>query len=121
MPGGYQREMRLAEGEFTHRKMSTPGSQEPLPEETNRSAVTALVLGLCFFVPPAGLFALMFGVIGLGQIRDSKEREDQPDQKGKGLAIAGIVLGAIFQLVWFALIIGLMAFGARSLDSILGR
>lgn len=89
--------------------------------ETNRSAVAALVLGLCFFVPPAGLFALMFGVIAVGQIREAKGRDDRPDQKGRGMAIAGIVLGAIFQLAWFIFIIGLLAFGASNLDAILGR
>lgn len=124
MPGGTPvASYQPAQGAFSPvlpGQAKVPGDDDK-ESETNRSAVAALVLGLCFFVPPAGIVALMFGVIALGQIRDAKEREDKTVQKGKGMAIAGMTLGALFQLAWFVLIIGLLAFGANNLDSILGR
>ena len=106
---GYQ----VAQGAYTPERAGfrAPGSEEDAEpeEETSRSAVASLVLGLCFFVPPAGLFAIMFGVIALAQIKESKGREDQPDLKGRGLAIAGIVLGGVFQMAWFIAIIMALA------------
>jgi hypothetical protein len=57
-------------------------------------AVASLVLGivgvlLCFLILPSAL-AVIFGAIGLSQIRHAPERFT-----GRGLAIAGLVLGII--------------------------
>lgn len=61
------------------------------------------MLGVCFCFGITGILAVVFGNIALGQIDRS-----QGAQKGRGLAIAGIVLGwfgiallAIPALAWF--------------------
>ena len=105
------RTVQAAQGAYTafQERLGAPGEEGELEEETSRSAIASLVLGLAFFVPPAGIVALMFGLIALGQIKESKQRPDKPDLKGKGLAIAGIVLGGIFQAAWFILVIMALA------------
>lgn len=110
MPGvAPVRQVQASQGSFTpyQERIAEPG--QDLESETSRSAIAALVLGLAFFVPPAGIVAIMFGLIGLGQIKESKTRDDKPDLKGKGMAITGIVLGAIFQAAWFILVIMALA------------
>ncbi|MGV8876896.1 MAG: DUF4190 domain-containing protein [Rhodoglobus sp.] len=59
-------------------------------------SITSLILGLCsilfgftFLVP---LGALIFGIIGIRR-----------EPAGRGMAIAGIVIGALFMLFWLAL------------------
>jgi hypothetical protein len=65
-------------------------------------AVASLVLGLVFCFGFTGILAVIFGNLALGKIDASGGTE-----KGRGLAIAGIVLGwigiallAIPALVW---------------------
>ncbi len=72
--------------------------QEPVPqshpeEKTNVLAILSLIFAFLF--PPLGL---IFGIIALVQI--SKD----PFQKGKGLAIAGIIISILGGLVLFFLI-----------------
>jgi hypothetical protein len=55
-------------------------------------SIASLVLGLvgvplCFLLVPSVL-AVVFGLVGLNQIKAD------PTQKGRGLAIAGLILGA---------------------------
>lgn len=56
-------------------------------------SIASLVLGIagiplcCFFVP--SILAVVFGAIGLNQIKAN------PAQRGRGMAIAGIVLGSV--------------------------
>jgi hypothetical protein len=78
----------------------TPGYQSGYqgpPARSNGMAITSLVCGvaqflLWFFILIPGFIAavaaLIFGVVGLGQIR-------QRGEGGRGLAIAGIVLGIL--------------------------
>lgn len=77
--------------------------------------MASLVLGilsvpLCFLFVPA-LLAVIFGIIGLSQIKGS------PGQAGRGQAIAGIILGGI-SLVFIVVL--LIAAGSASfeLDSV---
>lgn len=68
------------------------GFQDVASTKTNGLAVAALVLGiigipLMMMVLP-GLLALIFGIVGVQQTSSR-------GQAGKGMAIAGIVLGAI--------------------------
>ena len=118
-----QREYQAYQGAWTADDGNKlPGTTpEEVEVETNRAAITSLVLGLSIVVPPAGLFAIMFGIIGLTQIKDSKERDDMPEQKGRGLAVAGIATGALFQLVWFIFIIMALAGLTNVVDGVLGR
>ncbi len=69
---------------------------------TNGFAVASLVLGVLFCLVVTGILAVIFGNVALGRIEASNGTE-----KGRGLAIAGIVLGwigisllAIAALVW---------------------
>jgi hypothetical protein len=66
----------------------------PPPARTNGFAIASLVLALvavipCFwFLPAPQLLAVIFGHVGLGQIRRSAGLST-----GRGLAIAGLIIG----------------------------
>jgi hypothetical protein len=81
------------------------GGPTPQPSRTNGMSIASLVLGLvgiplCFLFIPSVL-AIAFGFVGLSQIKND------PTQKGRGLAIAGVILGAVM----LALIALAFAFG----------
>jgi len=59
-----------------------------VPAETSGKAILSLVCGLLFFIPLAFVAAIVFGHLGLSEIRKSAGR-----LKGEGMAIAGLVLG----------------------------
>ncbi len=69
-----------------------PGSAWQTPpaqyQRTNGMAVASLVLGVLFCFGVTAILAVIFGNIALGKIADSGGAE-----KGRGLAIAGVVLG----------------------------
>ena len=54
----------------------------------NGLAIASLVLGILWLFGFGSLLALIFGLVALGQI-------NKTGQEGKGLAIAGSILGAI--------------------------
>lgn len=89
------------------------GGGPPRPSKTNGMSVASLVLGLvglplCFLFVPS-LLAIIFGVVGLNQIKAD------PNQSGRGLAIAGIILGAVMLvLVVLALAFGQTEFNFES-------
>jgi hypothetical protein len=66
--------------------------QEPLPpgvqKTTNGLAIASMVLGIVWVYWIGSILALIFGYIAKGQINESAGR-----QGGRGMAIAGIVLG----------------------------
>ncbi len=73
--------------------------------KTSGMAITSLVLGLCslllfwtFIIP---ILSIVFGFIGLNDIKQNKNLQ------GKGMAIAGIVLG----FIWFALLLLIILLG----------
>jgi hypothetical protein len=75
---------------------ATPAVEQPKPQKTNTLSVIGLISS--FFIPPLGL---ILSIIGVSQA--SKRNE-----KGKGLAIAGIIisiLNGIFQIVFLLIII----------------
>jgi hypothetical protein len=83
----------------------------PSQGQTNGLAIASLVLGLCcwcFFVP--GILAVIFGNVALGRIAMSEGRE-----KGRGMAIWGIVLGWISIAVLAGLAIAWLAYGLSNL------
>ncbi|MDX2703355.1 DUF4190 domain-containing protein [Streptomyces sp. PA03-6a] len=63
----------------------TPVPSQPSRPSLNKLAVVALVFGLLVFVPVVGM---VVGAIALTQIKDTRER-------GKGLAVTGLVLSAL--------------------------
>ena len=72
--------------------LTTPaGGTFPGEAETSLKAVISLVCGLLFFVPLAFIAAIVFGHLGLSEIRRSAGR-----LKGEGIAIAGLVLGYLW-------------------------
>ena len=73
-------------------------------KKTSGIAVASLVCGCLFLVPVLGvvcsLAALILGIIALVKLSKAKD-----EMKGKGLAIAGTVLGSIGLIVFIAFMI----------------
>lgn len=73
------------------------------PTGTIGLAIAALCCGLAAFIPIVGVIAIVLGVIALNQLRGTF-------QGGRGLAIAGIVLGTLGTLFWAGmLVLGVIA------------
>lgn len=72
----------------------------PPPSDTNGLAITAFVLGLLGIVGISAILGIVLGIVALRRIRRTLQR-------GKGLAIAGIVLGSC----WLALAVVLVVTG----------
>ena len=68
------------------------------PVGRNGLAIAALCCGLAAFIPLVGVLGVVFGVIALHQIR-------RGFQRGRAMAIVGIVLGALGGLAWLAVIV----------------
>ncbi|MFA5781374.1 MAG: DUF4190 domain-containing protein, partial [Bacteroidales bacterium] len=80
-------------------KMIASYSDDP---KTNGSALTGFILslvGLFLFGFILGVLAIIFSAIGLGKIK-----KDSSKWKGKGLAIAGLIIGIIDIIGWLILI-----------------
>ncbi len=60
----------------------------PIQPETSGKAIASLVLGLFFILLPASILAVVFGHLSYSEINRSAGR-----LKGKGMAIAGLILG----------------------------
>jgi len=105
-----------AEGTTGWRALSTfpefgfPQAAPPLPPqppvyptgETNGNAVTGLIFGILSFVCPCGSFltgavGIIFSCIALSQLSHNT------NQKGKGIAIAGLALSVVGLLFWTGL------------------
>ena len=80
-------------------------SQTQVPLSTSGMAVAALILGLIGCIPPLGIVALILGLIAIGRI-------DNPANNltGKGLAIAGTIIGGAttFLIIPLVLMIGIL-------------
>jgi hypothetical protein len=73
-----------------------------LPPETSGKAIFSLISGILFLIPPFSLVAVIFGHLSLSEIRRSAGR-----LSGRGLAVAGLVLGYLGVLE----IVGLIVLG----------
>jgi hypothetical protein len=69
----------------------------PVPG-SNGLAIAALCCGILGIVPLAAVVAIVLGIVALNQLRDRIQR-------GKGMAIAGLVLGVLWALGWVAFIV----------------
>lgn len=77
--------------------------QEPVPRpDTNALAVAALVLGIVWLAGLGALLAIIFGAIALRQIKHTRE-------SGRGLAVAGLTLGAVGIVVPAVLVAAVIA------------
>jgi hypothetical protein len=84
--------------------LDAPAPVEPVvPTKTNGFAVVSMVFGGLWYFWLGSLLALIFGYIAKSQIDAS-----HGEQKGRGFAIAGIVLGWIGIGVLGLVIIGLL-------------
>jgi hypothetical protein len=81
---------------------------------TNGMAIASMVLGILWLWWIGSILALVFGYMGRRQIRDSMGR-----QGGKGMAMAGIVLGWI-GVAMFAVFIVVAIVSAGSTEPRLG-
>lgn len=73
-----------------------------LPPETSGKAIFSLISGILFIILPFSIVAVIFGHLSLSEIRKSAGR-----LTGRGLAIAGLVLGYL----GVAVIVGLFVVG----------
>ncbi len=88
-----------------HGNMQGYANQPPQQQKTNTFAIVAFVQGILsvflnsvlFFIP--SVMAIVFGCISLSQLKQN------PDQKGKGMAVAGLVLGIVFLILTIVLTI----------------
>jgi Domain of unknown function (DUF4190) len=73
----------------------------PRPANTNGFAIASLVCSIVLFVLPflGGAMAITFGILGARGATRSGER-------GRGLAIAGIVIGVVALLFWSLAVVG---------------
>ncbi len=65
---------------------------------TNGLAIAALCCGIAGFVPFASVVAIILGIVALNQLK-------RVVQAGRGMAVAGIVLGALWILGFAALVV----------------
>ncbi|MCK5580805.1 MAG: DUF4190 domain-containing protein [Candidatus Omnitrophica bacterium] len=66
----------------------------PENTRTSRLAISSLICGLLYFIPIFNVvFAVLAIVFGISALRAISKYKDELN--GKGLAIAGIILGAI--------------------------
>lgn len=66
----------------------------PAPPRANGPAIASLVFGILGCIPEiTGVLAVILGIIGLRRAR-------HPNTGGKGMAIAGLVLGLVSILLW---------------------
>jgi hypothetical protein len=77
-----------------------PGVAFGLPPETSGKAILSLVGGVLFLILPFALVGVIFGHWSLSEIRKSAGR-----LRGRGLAIAGLVLGYLGVAAMLALIV----------------
>jgi len=74
------------------------GPQYPTQAGANGFAIASLALGIVFVVPFAPILAIVFGIVALVQI-------GRTGQRGRGMAISGIVLGSLVLVAGIAAIV----------------
>lgn len=71
-----------------------PPGGAPVQRKTSGAAIASLILGILGCVPfITGLLAIVFGIVGIGKTKD-------PRYSGRGLAIAGLLLGLLSVTLW---------------------
>ena len=75
----------------------------PAPKRTNGAAIASLVCGLVSCIPfVTGLAAIVLGIFGIKKAKD-------PQVGGKGMALAGLILGLVSLAVWALFVGGISA------------
>jgi len=91
----------------TNPALAVPGAAQPAicPAQSSGKAIASLIFGLFFFVFPAAVVAIVFGHLSLSEIRKSAGR-----LTGRGMAMAGLILGYIgVAIIPFVLIVAAIA------------
>jgi Domain of unknown function (DUF4190) len=84
----------------------TPGPSQGLATASMIVGLAGILLSWCFG-PVPGIVALVLGLVALSQIKKSPEK-----YTGKGMAIAGVVIGAVTLAFYVLLVIGWILMGA---------
>ncbi len=79
-------------------------SEIAAPQRTSILAILSLVCSLICLIPGTGVLAAIFGISALVGIRGSRGRVG-----GTGLAIAGLIVGLLFTMVWIGIVVGMNA------------
>ena len=82
---------------------SGPGYTAPRLR-TDSGATAALVCGLLSFIPLVGVAAIILGIGTLRRLRHSYD-------SGEGLAWLGLILGAVFVILWLCVLILVLLVG----------
>jgi hypothetical protein len=86
-----------------------PYGQYAQPEKTNGFSIASLVLGILGFLCITALLGLIFGFIGLSQTKGGRE-------KGRGMAIAGLVCSGVW-IVAIVAVVTLVAIFDKSVPA----
>jgi uncharacterized membrane protein YvbJ len=85
---------------------SQPSSAQPQPVQTvsvtptSSFSIVSLVTGILgLFINPLSILAIIFGALGISQTNKN------PNLKGHGMAVAGLVLGIVVVVIWIIIII----------------
>jgi hypothetical protein len=73
-----------------------------MPEKTSGLAIAALILSVLFFIPLCAPIGVILGIVALVKLNKTKE-------KGKGLAIAAIIIGSLVTIVQIIILIMIFA------------
>ena len=80
-----------------YQRPDEPHYYMPQPRRTNVAAVVSLVSGLALCIPYAtGIVAVVLGIAGLRKAKN-------PGVGGRGMALAGLILGAVSLLGWIVI------------------
>jgi hypothetical protein len=110
-PGQYPQELYAqqpyAQQPYAQQPYAQPSPYGAYPvRRTNGLAITSLILGILWLYWAGSILALIFGYVALAQIR--RAPADAP-QDGRGIAIAGIVLGWVGAGTLLLFVLGLAA------------
>jgi hypothetical protein len=93
---------------YAHPEGYEPEHHEP--QRVSVLAISSLVLSLVCCIPGVSLLGAVLGVFAMVRISQARGRV-----YGRGMAVAGLVIGLLFTLVWVALGVGFAMF-MRDLD-----
>lgn len=67
-------------------------------------AIASLILAILFLVPFASIIAVILGIVALNKISSNA------NLSGKGFAVAGIIIGGVFSIVWVFLYSSILSY-----------
>jgi hypothetical protein len=108
--------MSVPDGEHGDRGAPPPGAPppgaprgQPQPGSTNALAIVSLILGITWLGWLGSILAVIFGHVSLSQIK-------RTGQSGRGMAIAGLVLGYLGIVIGAVVVIFLVVFANETAE-----